>query len=155
MAQVRIAMPALGPARAHPKMVLRMGKVRVVLPFAPTGYEARYGRSWQEVPRPVLKPVAVDSGGALTQVQYGFTVAYADGRRIGPVLRGLQQMAERRDGVLTIAGASGLEKGPWRLVDLRVRVTKRQQGTNAPLVADVELGLVEVTRVRARIGRSR
>jgi hypothetical protein len=155
MPQVTIRMVAQTP-RTHPKVVLRAGKQRVVLPFAPEGWEWEgLGREYQEIARPGRVPVAVDTGGRLPRVRWQFTVAYPDGKPIGAVLRGLEKIADRPGGKVAVSGASGLETGPWHVGDLRVTVTRRQHGTNQPVRAEVDLLLVGVTRVRTRIGRSR
>lgn len=155
MAQVDLRMYATAQA-THPKAVLmtKTGQ-RVVLPFAPVGFTATgFARDWQQVSRPSRKPVMVDAGPGLRQVSYTITVGKADGSAITDVLAQLVAIAERPNAVVTAAGLSGLEAGPWRLVGCDVTVTRREHGTNAPVIAEVELGFAAVAEVKTRIARS-
>lgn len=144
-------------ASPHPKAVLRdeVGN-RLVLPFAPTGYDAEgWARKWVEVERPGRVSVLVDTGPSLASLAFTIVVARPGGDAIDDLLDALKSLASRPNAAITVTGLSVAEEGPWRFVECGARVLRRQHGTNAATIAEVSITFAAVTELRARIARSR
>lgn len=139
----------------QPRAILSWGRKRLVLPFAPDGYEAgEWGRRSTQIDRPSRKPILVDLGPNLDYVRYpNLAIANRDGSSIGPILSDLKDLAESWAAV-TVSGLSYLEQGPWRLTSVRPIITRRLPN-NAPRLAQVDLTFGEVTRIQTRIARSK
>jgi hypothetical protein len=138
------AAPPPVPPLARKRVTVKLGAELLTLPLtSPQVEHSDIAADWTQIPRPGQMPLVRNGGPRLRQMRFD-TVFKANGR---PVEGGLRLLGRFSNAEQPLAVAYGpLEAGLWRLVNVRLRSTRRQPGTNAITEADVTLTFLEHVR---------
>lgn len=145
---------AATPPGGHPKAILEAEKgTRLVLPYAPQGSDlGGLADTWDVVGRPGRKPLVLHSGKRLPTMGLTILLARRDHQTsIEQLLAKLVELGEARERV-TLSNMSPLERGPWRITDLAITSSHRQQGTNHITRATATLTLTAASDALSRRG---
>lgn len=148
------AAPPAPTSGAHPKAVLQAERgTKLVLPYAPRGGElGGLAEGWQRVDRPGRRPLNLRMGGRLPTLGLTLVLARPDHQTsIEDLLAALSKLGEAEERVV-FENMSPLERGPWRITDLAVSSTARQQGTNHITRATAALTLTAASEPLSRRG---
>lgn len=145
------AKPAAG---GHPKAVLEAEKgTRFVLPYAPRGSElGGLADTWERIDRPGRRALNLRAGRRLPTMSLTLVLAKSDHQdSIEKLLAKLIKLGEAEERVV-LSNMSPLERGPWRITDLALSSTVRQQGTNHITRATATLALTAASDALSRRG---
>lgn len=146
MATVTITRPAKRstPKPKHPVAYLATDTgIKLNLRFAPraTTLSGSADR-WETLDRPGRAPLVRRSGDGLPTLTFDLQLGYADHQASAEYhvyyLRRIAYSGAR----ITLGGMSTQEAGPWRMSDLSIDVTARQQGTNRITRATATITLI-------------
>lgn len=146
--------PVVVPAGRHPKAILEAERgVKLIVPYAPRSTTlAGLADRWEPVDRPGRKPLTLRAGRRLPTLTLTLPLARADHQdSIEDLLAALAGLGEAEERV-TLSGMSPLERGPWRITDLTVTSSVRQQGTNHITRAEASLTLTAASDALSRRG---
>lgn len=145
--------PAPIPVAKHPTAQLKAGNRVLSLPYAPRGAAlGGWAAPWSTLERPGRKPAVVRDGDNLATLNLTVYLGHADHQQtVEGYLTTLRNIAKAGDRII-LAGLSPNERGPWRLEDVSVDASLRQQGTNHITRATVSLSFVEAVDPNPRLG---
>lgn len=139
----KIALGGTAPGRLpHPPMeFIGDGGLRFSVPFAPLPVEhGARARKWEEVERSGRTPLLTAGGLPLPTQSFTLTLARPDHQQ--PVEDYINNLVRAAESTQRFGVSYGpLERGLWRITDLRVTVTGRQHGTNLATRATAQLTL--------------
>jgi LysM repeat protein len=155
MATISIGIPVAAPRRRHPKAYIQSETgARFLLPYAPR--ETEHGGDadeWATIPRSGRKPLVRRNGAGLRTLQFSFLLGTSSpDSSVEVSIVTLRTVVGNADKVLFSHGI--LERGWWRVIDLKVAPLMRQEGTNQVTRATVSISLIEAYDVRPRIGQT-
>lgn len=141
-------------ASRHPKARLRTEDgVVVELPYAPKGTSlGGFADTWETLNRPGRAPLVQRNGDGVATMTLDVILARPDHQdSVEPLITLLRRVAASGDRV-TVVNLSPSERGPWRLADLTITATQRQQGTNNITRATAGLTFLAASDARPRLG---
>ena len=141
------------PVATHPTAQLKAGELVLSLPYAPRGAAlGGWAAPWSTMDRPIRKPAVVRDGDNLATLNLTVYLGHADHQQtVEGYLTTLRNIAQAGDRII-LAGLSPNERGPWRLEDVSVDASLRQQGTNHITRATVSLSFVEAVDPNPSLG---
>jgi LysM repeat protein len=129
------------PPLSRKRVTVKLGAELLTLPVtSPQVEHTDISADWVQINRGGQFPLVRKAGPRLRQMRFD-TVFKAGGRPVEGGLRLLDRFANAEQPLAVAYGP--LEGGLWRLVDVRIRSTRRQPGSNAIVEAEATLTFLE------------